>query len=45
MSNEIAQETEKCFFLKTGGFLTQVNYSNKFTFGSLHGLSSNTGDL
>ena len=36
---------KKMWSLKTDGLLTQVNYSEKWTFGGLKGWSLNTGGL
>ena len=42
---ETAQGTPKMWYLKEGGFLTQVNYREKRTFGGLKGLSLKTGGI
>ena len=42
LSYETTEGTENMWSLKTGGLLTQVNYSDKYAFGGLKGNSLNT---
>ena len=42
---ETSQGSDKMWSHKTGGLLTQLIYSEKYTFGGLKGQSLNTGSL